>query len=61
MLESRYAYVMESDNDTRKLNFNLTCAVHANEQITATEKPRAFQKQVYIRLKRISRSASTEP
>ena len=42
MRELRDAYVMQSNLDKRKLNFNLVCAVHAHEQITTMEINKRF-------------------
>ena len=42
MRELRDAYVSQCDVDTRKVSFNLACAVHAHEQITATEITKSF-------------------
>ena len=42
MRELRDAYVMQSNIDTRKVNFNLACAVHAHEQITTREITKSF-------------------
>lgn len=60
MRELRDVDVMKSDIDTHKVNFNLAFAVHAHEQITATEITKSsaetglypFQNEIFAALPR---------